>query len=136
MLGRKKLPSVNRGSPQARYCYGLLERRVNVETLKQVSPILVFLLLVLLDGGEVFSCLSLPLGVLVMLVLDVMLVLFNGGEPVVEAGALHLLLMIAHEMVMVAIGREGHTSSLIDTQDFFIWLLLIVVEVETLPLLT
>ena len=49
--------------------------------------------------------------VLVKLVLDVMLVLFDGGEPVVEAGALHLLLMIAHGLVMVAIHREGHTSS-------------------------
>ena len=85
---------------------------VDVETLEQVSPILVFLLLVLLNDGEAFSCLRLPLGVLVKLVLDVMLRLFDGGEPVVEAGALHLLLMIAHGLVMVAIGREGHTSFL------------------------
>ena len=69
-----------------------------METLEQVSPILVFLLLVLLNGDEAFSCLRLPLGVLVKLVLDVMLVLFDGREPIVEAGALHLL-------VMVAIGR-------------------------------
>ena len=46
---------------------------------------------------------------------DVMLVLFNVGEPVVEAGALQLLLMIAHGLVMVAIGRERHTSSLMAT---------------------
>ena len=79
-----------------------------METLEQVSPILVFLLLVLLDGGEAFSYLCLPLGVLVKLVLDVMLVLFDGGEPVVEAGVLYLLLKIAHGLVIVAIGREGH----------------------------
>ena len=66
-----------------------------METLEQVSPILVFLLLVLLNGSEAFSCLHLPLGVLVKLVLNVMLVLFDGGELVVEAEALHLLLMIA-----------------------------------------
>ena len=82
-----------------------------METLEQVSPILVFPLLVLLDGGEAISCLCLPLSVLVKLVLNVMLVLFDGGEPVVEAGALHLLLMIAHGLVMVTKGREGHTSS-------------------------
>jgi len=86
-----------------------------VETLEQVSPILFFLLLVLLNGGEAFSCLRLPLSVLVNLVLDVMLVLFDGGEPVVKAGAFHLLLMIAHGLVMVAIGREGHTSFLMAT---------------------
>jgi hypothetical protein len=40
-------------------------------------------------------------------VLDLLLVLFDGGEPVVEAGALHLLLMIAHGLVMVATSREG-----------------------------
>ena len=44
-----------------------------METLEQVSPILVFLLLVLLNGGKAFSCLRLPLSVLVKLVLDVML---------------------------------------------------------------
>ena len=86
-----------------------------METLEQVLPILVFLLLVLLDGSEVFSCLCLPLSVLVKLVLDVMLCLFDGGEPIVEVGAHYLLLMIAHGLVMVAIGREGHTSSLMAT---------------------
>jgi hypothetical protein len=107
-----------------------------VETLEQVSPILVLLLLVLLDGGEAFSCLRLPLGVLVKHVLDLLLVLFNGGEPVIEAGVLHLLFMIAHGLVMAAIGREGHTSSLMATRDFFILLLLIIVEVAILPLRT
>ena len=86
-----------------------------METLEQVSPILIFLLLVLLDGSEAFSCLRLPLGVLVKLVLDVMLVLFDGGELVVEVGVLHLLLMIAHGLVMVAIGREGQMSYLMAT---------------------
>ena len=107
-----------------------------METLEQISPIFVLLLLVLLNDDEAFSCLRLPLGVLVKLVLDVMLVLFDGGEPAVEAGVLHLLLMIAHGLAMVAIGREGHTSSSMATQDFVIWLLLIVVEVAILPLLT
>ena len=107
-----------------------------METLEQVSPILVFLLLVLLNGGEAFPCLCLPLSVLVKLVLDVTLVLFDGGEPIVEVGALHLLLMIAHGLVMIAIGREGHTSSMMATRDFFILLLLIVVKVAILPLHT
>jgi len=107
-----------------------------VEILEQVSPILVFLVLVLLNGGEAFSCLRLPLSVLVKLVLDVMLVLFDGGEPTVEAGALHLLLMIAHGLVMVAIGREGHMSSMMATRDLLIWLLLVVVKVAILPLRT
>jgi hypothetical protein len=78
-----------------------------VETLEQVSPILVFLFLVLLDGGKVFSCLSLPLGALMKCVLDLLLVLFDGGEPIVKARALHLLLKITHGLVMVAISREG-----------------------------
>ena len=77
-----------------------------------------------------------PLSVLVKLVLDVMLILFNGGESIVEAGALHLLLMIAHGLVMVAIGREGHMASLMATQDLLIWLLLVVVKVVILPLCT
>ena len=50
----------------------------------------------------------LAIGCVGKLVLDVMLILFDGGEPVVEAGVLHLLLMIAHGLVMVAIGKEGH----------------------------
>ena len=54
----------------------------------------------------------------------------------VLGGALHLLLMIAHGLVKVAIGREGHTSSLIAARDFFIWLLLIVVKVAILPMLS
>ena len=115
MLGGENLASVDGAPPQAGLCYGLSERWVDVETLEQVLPILVFLLLVLLDGGEAFSYLCLPLSVMVKLVLDVMLVLFNGYEPVVEAGALHLLLMIAHGLFMVAISKEGHTSSLMDT---------------------
>ena len=137
MLGREKLTFGGWGlHPQVGCCYGLSERRVDLETLEQVSSILVFLLLVLLNGGEAFSCLCLPLGVLVKLVLNVMLVLFDGGEPVVVVGALYLLLMISHGLVMVAMGREGHTSSLMATRDFLIWLLLIVVEVAILPLCT
>ena len=107
-----------------------------METLEQVSQILVFLLLVVLNGDEAFSYLRLPLGVLVMLVLDVMLCLLDSCQPIVEVGVLHLLLMIAHGLVMVAICREGHMSSLMATRDFFIWLLMIVVEVAILPLRT
>ena len=121
MLGRENLPLVNGGSsPKLGVAMVSQKRRVDVETLEQVSSIFVFLLLVLLNGSEVFSYLRLPLSVLVKLVLDVMLVLFDGGEPAVEAGTLYLLLMIAHGLVMVAIGREGHTSSLMATRDFFI----------------
>ena len=71
-------------------------------------PILVLLLLVLLDTGDAFSHFCFPLGVLVKHVLDVLLRLFDSRQPVVEAGMLHL-------QVMVAIGREGHTSSLMAT---------------------
>ena len=83
-------------------------------------PILVLLLLVLLNGGDAFSHLCLPLRVLVKLVLDVMLCLLDSCQPIVEVGVLHLLLMIAHGLVMVAICREGHMSSLMATRDFFI----------------
>ena len=83
-------------------------------------------------------------------VLILMLVLFNGGEPSVEASVFHLLLkvthgrrmmahvliMIAHGVVMEAMSREGHASSLVDTRDLLIWLLLIVVKVAILPLCT
>ena len=65
-----------------------------------------------------------------------MLVLFDGGEPTIEVGVLHLLLMVAHGLVMVAIGREGHTSFLIATRDLLIWSLLVVVKVAILPLHT
>ena len=50
-----------------------------------------------------------------VLVLDVMPCLLDSRQPVVEVGALHLLLIIAHGPVMVAIGREGHTFSLMAT---------------------
>jgi hypothetical protein len=78
-----------------------------VETLEQVSPILVLLLLVLLNGGDAFSYLCLPLGVLEKLVLDVMLCLLNSGQPGVEARVLRLLLMIAHGLIMITTSREG-----------------------------
>ena len=76
-------------------------------------PILVLLLLVLLDAGDAFSHFYLPLGVLVKRVLDVMLHLFYGRQPGVEAGMLHLLVMIAYGLIMIAMSREQHTSSLV-----------------------
>ena len=104
----------------------------------------------LLDGGKVLSCFFLPLGMLVQSVLNLMLVLFNGSEPGVEASVFHLLLMVshgrrmvAHVLIMIARGvvmeatsREGHTSSLVATRDLHIWLLLIVIKVAILPLCT
>jgi len=48
----------------------------------------------------------------------------------------HVLIMIASGVVMEAISREGHTSSLVTTEDLLIWLLLIVVKVVNLPLCT
>ena len=75
-------------------------------------PILVHLLVVLLDVGEAVSHFCLLLGVLVKHVLNVVLRLFYGHQPSVEAGMLHLLVMIAHGLIMVATSR-GHTSSLV-----------------------
>ena len=48
----------------------------------------------------------------------------------------HVLIMIAHGVVIEATSREGHTSSLVTTEDLLIWLLLIVVKVVNLPLCT
>ena len=76
-------------------------------------PILVLLLLMLLDISDVVSHFCLPLGVLVKHVLDVVLRLFYGCQPGVEAGMLHLLVMVVHWLIMIATGREGHTSSLV-----------------------
>ena len=69
----------------------------------------------LLDVGDAVSHFCLPLGVLVKRVLDVMLHLFYGCQPGVEAGMLHLLVVVAHGLIMVATSREGHTSSLVST---------------------
>jgi hypothetical protein len=77
-----------------------------VESLEKVSPILILPLLVLLNGGDVFSHLCLPLGVLVKLVPNVLLCLFNSRQLGVEAGALYLLRMITHGLVMVTISKE------------------------------
>ena len=90
----------------------------------------------LLDVGEAISYFCLPLGVLVKHILDVLLCLFNICQPGVEAGVLHLLVMISHWLIMIAMGREGHTSSLVAAWNYFIGLLLIVVEVAFLPVLT
>ena len=64
------------------------------------------------------------------------MVLLDGGEPSVKTSILHLLLMITYGIVMVAIGREGHTSSLVATRDLLIRLLLVVVKIVVLPLPT
>ena len=106
--------------------------------------------LVLLDRGKTLSCFFLPLGMLVQSVLNLMLVLLIGGKLGVKASMFHLLLMvthgrrmmahvlimITHGVVMEAMSREGHASSLVDTRDLLIWLLLIVVKVAILPLCT
>jgi hypothetical protein len=62
--------------------------------LEQPVPIVIFLLLLLLDGDEVLSCFFLPLGVLMKSVLDLLLSFLNGGEPGVKTSVLHPLLMI------------------------------------------
>ena len=95
------------------------------------------------------SCFFLPLGMLVQSVLNLMLVLLNGGEPSVEASVFHLLLMVTHGwqmvshmwvmiargMVMEATRREGHASSLVATRDV-IRLLVVVVKIVDLSLPT
>jgi len=105
---------------------------------------------VVLDGGKALSCFFLPLGMLVQSVLNLMLVLLNAGEPGVEASVFHLLLMVtygrrmvAHVLVMIARGmvmeamsREGHASSLVAAGDLLIRLLLVVVKIVVLPLPT
>ena len=80
---------------------------------------------------------------LVQSVLNLMLVLLNGGEPSVEASVFHLLLMVthgrwmvAHVLVVEAMSREGHASSLVATGDLLIGLLLVVVKIAVLPLPT
>ena len=87
---------------------------------------------------------------LVQSILNLMLVLLNGGEPGVEASVFHLLLMvthgwrmvtnvlvmIAHGMVMEATSREGHASFLVAAGDLLIRLLLVAVKIVILPLPT
>ena len=102
---------------------------------KQVVLVVIFLLLLLLDGDKALSY-FLPLGMLVKSVLDLLLVLLGGGDPSVETSILHVLLMIIYGMVVVAIGREGHASSLVATRDLLVLLLLVVVEIAGLPLRT
>ena len=94
--------------PQARCCRIRSEWQVDVEILEQVVPVLVLLLLVLLDVGDVASHFCLPLRMLMQSVVYVLLRFFNGGQPGVEAGMIHLL-------IVVATGREIHTSSLVAT---------------------
>jgi len=60
---------------------------------------------VLLDVGNAVSH-FLPLGVLVKHVLDVLLRLFYVCQPGVEAGMLHLLLVVAHWVIMIDTNRE------------------------------
>ena len=89
----------------------------------------------LLDVGDAVSHFYLSLGVPVKHVLSVLLRLFYGCQPSVEAGMLHLLVMVAHWLIKIAMSREGHMSSLVAAWNVFIRLLLIVVEVAILPLL-
>ena len=88
------------------------------------------------------SC-FLSLGMLVQSVLNLMLVLLNGGEPGVKASVFHGLLMVthgqwmvAHVLVVEATSREGHASSLVAAGDLLIGLLLVVVKIVVLPLPT
>ena len=67
-------------------------------------------------------------------ILDRLLVLLDGGEPGVETSVLHLLLMVTCGMVVVAIGREGHASSLVATGNLLVRLLLVIVKIIVLPL--
>ena len=67
----------------------------------------------LLNVGDAVSHFFLPLGVLVKRVLNVLLPLFYSCQPSVEAGILHLLIVVAHWLIMIATSREGHTSSLV-----------------------
>ena len=106
-----------------------------MEMAKQVVLVVIFLLLLLLDGDKALSY-FLPLGMLVKSVLDLLLVLLDGGEPGVKTSILHLLFMITYGMVMVATGREGHASSLVPTGDLLVRLLLVVVKIVVLPLPT
>ena len=71
------------------------------------------MLLVLLDVGDGVSHVCLPLRVLVQGVANVLLCFFYGGQPGVKVGMVHLLIMVAHLLIMVATGRERHTSSLV-----------------------
>ena len=87
---------------------------------------------------------------LVQSVLNLMLVLLDGGEPGVEASMFHLLVMVTHGrrivvhvlvmiargMVMEASSRQGHASSLVTAGDLLIRLLLVVVKIVVLPLPT
>ena len=71
---------------------------------KQVVPVFVLLLLLLLDGGEVLSCFFLPLGMLVKSVLDLLLVLLDGGEPGVKMSILH---PVVHDNLWDGCGSHG-----------------------------
>ena len=119
-----------------------------MEMAKQVVPVVILLLMLLLDGDEALSYFFLTLGMLVKSVPDLLLVLLDGGEPGVKASVFHLLLivthgwqMVAHVLVMIACGmvmeattREGQASSLVATGDLLIRLLLVVVKIFILPL--
>ena len=56
-----------------------------MEMAKQVVPVVILLMLLLLDGDKVLSCFFLPLGMLVQGILDLMLALLDGSEPGVKA---------------------------------------------------
>jgi hypothetical protein len=80
---------------------------------------------------------------LVQSVLNLMLVLLNGGEPSVNASVFHLVLMVTHGRRMVALvlvveamNREGHASTLVAAGDLLIGLLLVVVKIVVRPLPT
>ena len=79
-----------------------------VEILEKVVSVLILLLLVLLDVSNGACHFCLPLRMLMQGVAYILLCFFNGGQPSVEKGMIHLL-------IMVATGRERHTSYLVAT---------------------
>ena len=67
-----------------------------MEMAKQVVLVGILLLLLLLDSDEALSCFLLPLGMLVKGVLDLLLVLLDGGERNTLVLSMHLALA-SHE---------------------------------------
>jgi hypothetical protein len=74
----------------------------NVEATEQPVLIVLFLLLVLSNVSEGLCHVLLPLGLLVQSVADVLLTLFNCGEPGIDTSEVHWLLMAHGRWMMMA----------------------------------